>query len=187
MHQRTSNDKLLNADEVSKPEIRYGSQQKLSLRQAKRGDSGLVQTADQARDDRVGHVMRAFIASIFLVPKFQRLSYRCAIALYLLILILGSIPGARVDIGQYASGGALHSVAYSILTVLLFSGNKGNRSERAVKSVFTIMAMGALDEYVQSFFPYRNADVMDWAVDVISGLVIATTLWTLWPRIIDSE
>jgi len=131
--------------------------------------------------------MRAFIATIFLVPKFQRLSYRCAIALYLLILILGSIPGARADIGQYAAGVVLHSVTYSILTLLLFSGNKGSRSERAVKAVLTIMAMGALDEYVQSFFPYRSADVMDWTVDVISGIVSASMLWTLWPRFIDSE
>jgi hypothetical protein len=161
--------------------------EKLSSFQARRGDSVLGQTVGQALDDRVGHVMRAFLANIFLVPKFQRLSYRCAIALYLLILILGSIPGARADIGQYAAGGVLHSVAYSILALLLFSGNKGNRSERALKSVLTIMAMGALDEYVQSFFPYRSADVMDWAVDVISGIVTATVLWTLWPRIIDAE
>ncbi|MBL0167978.1 MAG: VanZ family protein [Propionivibrio sp.] len=131
--------------------------------------------------------MRAFIANIFLVPKFQRLSYRCAIALYLLIIILGSIPGARQDIGQYAGGVLLHFVTYSILALLLFSGFNGSRSERALKSVLTIMAMGALDEYVQSFFPYRSADVMDWAVDVISGIVTATVLWTLWPRIIDAE
>jgi VanZ family protein len=131
--------------------------------------------------------MRALIANIFVVPKFQKLSYRCAIALYLLILILGSMPGARADIGQYATGVVLHSVAYSILTVLLFSGNNGNRSERAVKTVLTIMAMGAFDEYVQSFFPYRSADVMDWAVDVSSGIVSATLLWTLWPRFIDAE
>jgi len=74
-----------------------------------------------------------------------------------------------------------------MFNLLLFSGNKGNRTERVVKSVLTIMAMGALDEYVQSFFPYRSSDVMDWTVDVISGIVSATMLWTLWPRFIDSE
>lgn len=131
--------------------------------------------------------MRFFIANIFLVPKFQRLSYRCAIALYLLILIFGSIPGARDNIGQYAGGVLLHFVTYSFLALLLFSGNKGSRFERAVKSVLTIMAMGALDEYVQSFFPYRSADVMDWTVDVSAGIVSATLLWALWPRIIDAE
>ena len=131
--------------------------------------------------------MRALIANIFLVPKFQRLSYRCAIALYLLILILGSIPGARADIGHYAGGVVLHFVTYSILALLLFSGNKGSRSARALKSVLTIMAMGAFDAYVQSFFPYRSANVMDWTIDVSAGIVIATLLWTLWPRIIEAQ
>ena len=142
----------------------HGRSEMLSSLQARREDSGSGRTVGQARNDRVGHVMRALIANIFLVPKFQRLSYRCAIALYLLILILGSIPGARAEIGHYAGGVVLHSVAYSILALLLFSGNTGNRSERALKSVLTIMAMGALDEFVQSLFPYRSADVMDWAV-----------------------
>lgn len=131
--------------------------------------------------------MRSFIANIFLVPKFQRLSYRCAIAVYLSILIFGSIPGARDDIGQYASGVLLHFVAYSILALLLFSGSKGGRNERAVKSVLTIIAMGALDEYLQSFFPYRGADVMDWTVDVIAGFVSATLLWTLWSKLVDAS
>jgi VanZ family protein len=49
------------------------------------------------------------------------------------------------------------------------------------------MAMGALDEYVQSFFPYRSADVMDWVVDVSAGIFSAAILRTLWPRFIDSE
>jgi hypothetical protein len=148
---------------------------------------GILFSTGHARENQTGRVMRAFPANILLVPRFQLLSYRCAIVLYLSILIFGSIPGARDDIGQYASGGVLHAVAYSILTLLLFSGSTGNRSERAVKSVLTIMAMGAFDEYVQSFFPYRAADVMDWMVDVIAGFVSAAMLWALWPRLIDSE
>lgn len=131
--------------------------------------------------------MGAFPASLFLVPRFQLLAYRCAIALYLTILIFGSIPGARAGIGQYAPGGVLHAVAYSILTLLLFSGSTGNRSVRAIKSVLTILAMGAFDEYVQSFFSYRGADVMDWMLDVIAGIVCASMLWILWPRLVDAE
>lgn len=131
--------------------------------------------------------MLASTARILLEPRFQRISYRCAIVLYLSILIFGSIPGARADIAHYAPGGVLHSVAYSVLTALLFSGQTGNRAERAVTAVLTIMALGAFDEYVQSFFPYRSANVMDWAVDVIAGISSAALLWIVWPKLVDSS
>ncbi len=130
-------------------------------------------------------MMPAFLVRIFLEPRLQALCYRCAIVIYLSILIFGSIPGARSNIGEYAPGGVLHFVAYSTLLLLVFAGSSGNRSQRALKSVLTIMAMGACDEYVQSFFTYRGADVIDWAVDVMAGLVTAATLWTLWPRFIE--
>jgi hypothetical protein len=130
---------------------------------------------------------RAFIASIFLAPKLQQVCYRCAIVLYLSILIFGSIPGARSGLGEYASGGVLHFLAYSILLLLSFAASNGNRSERAVKSILAVMAMGAFDEYVQSFFPYRGADVRDWAVDVMAGVLTAATLWMLWPILVEPE
>jgi VanZ family protein len=40
--------------------------------------------------------------------------------------------------------------------------------------------MGGLDEYVQSFWPYRTAAVSDWLVDVVSGAVISIVLWKYW-------
>jgi VanZ family protein len=50
-----------------------------------------------------------------------------------------------------------------------------------VKAVLTIAAMGALDEYIQSFFPYRHGSVGDW-VDVSAAMVTACSLYWLWQR-----
>jgi VanZ family protein len=124
-------------------------------------------------------IVRTMLKQILLTDTHGRLRYWTAITLYLLILILGSLPGARQDIGQVASGLILHSIAYAGLTFCCFTGGSGLR---AVKAVLTIAAMGALDEYIQSFFPYRHGSVGDWAVDVSAAMVTACSLYWLWQR-----
>lgn len=120
---------------------------------------------------------------LFIAPAYATLRLRCAAFLYLAILVLGSIPGARADIGHVASGGVLHSVAYSGLTLLIFGGLAAARGQRAITAVAAIAAMGALDECVQSFFPYRGAAVGDWLVDCSAAIVTATLLYLMWPRL----
>jgi len=105
--------------------------------------------------------------------------------MFILIVVIGSLPGAREDIGQLASGGVLHSIAYAILAMLTFIGGNGNESRRALWTVLKVAAMGAIDECVQSFFPYRTAAVGDWLVDLTAGAVISITLWKLWPKLIN--
>lgn len=122
------------------------------------------------------------LKQILLTSSHARLRYWTAITLYLLILILGSIPGARQDIGEVAPGVILHSLAYAGLTFLLFTGGTGTLALRAAKAVLTIAVMGALDEYVQSFFPYRHGAVSDWLVDCQAALVVAAFMWALWSR-----
>ena len=95
----------------------------------------------------------AKISTVVLSPNFQRLCQRSAIVFFLLIVVIGNLPRAREDIGQYASGLVLHSVAYAILALLIAVGGSGNGSQRAIKATLTIMVMGALDESAQSFFP----------------------------------
>ena len=126
--------------------------------------------------------MFTLLETIFVTTQFQKLRYRCAIALYVLILMLGSVPGARSEAGEYASGLVLHSMAYAVLTFLLFTGSNGTPFQRAVKSVLTVMAMGALDEIVQSFLPYRNGAIFDWLVDCNATLVTSAILWAAWPK-----
>ena len=119
---------------------------------------------------------------LLLTPSHARLRYWSAIVLYLMILVIGSIPGARKDIGDVASGLVLHSCAYAGLTFLLFTGSRGEAASRALKAVLTIALMGALDEYVQSFFPYRHGAVSDWLVDCSASLLMAGAMWLLWSR-----
>jgi VanZ family protein len=120
------------------------------------------------------------IKQLLLTSSYSRLRYWTAIVLYLMILVLGSIPGARQDIGTVAPGIILHSLAYAGLTFLLFTGGKGSLAQRAGKAVLTIAMMGALDEVVQSFFPYRHGAVSDWLVDCNAALLTAAFMWALW-------
>ena len=122
------------------------------------------------------------IKQIILSSSHARLRYWTAISLFVAILVLGSLPGARQEIGQVASGVLLHSTAYAGLTFLLFTGSTGTLVQRAVKSVLTIAAMGALDEYVQSFFPYRHGAVSDWLVDCSAALLMTLVMCVLWSR-----
>ncbi|WP_195764029.1 VanZ family protein [Pseudoduganella rivuli] len=126
--------------------------------------------------------MLNLLHQIVLTPAHANLRYRTALTLYSLILILGSIPGARQDIGQVASGLILHSCAYAGITFLLFTGGSGSLKARAVKAVLTVAAMGAVDEVIQSFLPYRHGAVGDWLVDVTSAIVAAAVMWGMWKR-----
>jgi VanZ family protein len=124
---------------------------------------------------------RQRIACILWSLKFQRLCYTGAVAMFVSIVVIGSLPGARADLGNFASGAVLHSVAYAILGLLTFIGGNGSNSRRTFWTVLKVAAMGAIDECVQSFFPYRTAAVGDWLIDVTAGAVISVMLWKYWP------
>ena len=126
--------------------------------------------------------MPAFLNLLVLDPKLRKLRCAVAIALYLTIVVVGSIPGARADIGHYAPGVVLHSLAYAALAFLWFTGSSGSAAARAAKAVLAVAAMGAGDEFVQSFFPYRGADVHDWMVDCSAAIVTSALLWALLPK-----
>ncbi len=129
--------------------------------------------------------MLALLRLLFIDPPLARLRLRCASVLYIAILVLGSVPGARADIGQVASGWVLHSLAYAGLALLIFGGADARfgRGARALIAFASIAAMGALDETVQSFFPYRGAAVGDWLIDCAAAAVTASLLYLLWPRL----
>jgi VanZ family protein len=126
--------------------------------------------------------MPALLSTLVLDPKLRTLRRACAILMYLTIVVWGSIPGARAQIGQYAPGLVLHSVAYAVLAFLWFTGSAGSAPARAAKAVLAVAVMGAGDEFVQSFFPYRGAAVGDWMVDCTAALVMSVLLWIVWPK-----
>jgi VanZ family protein len=125
--------------------------------------------------------MQQFLTLLVLDERLRPRRFQAALAMFTLILIAGSIPGARAEIGHLASGLILHSIAYAILTFLLFTGTRGSRTARALRAVLTVAAMGAADELLQSMLPYRVGALGDWIVDVSAALVCASLLWTLLP------
>lgn len=126
--------------------------------------------------------MPALFYLLVLDPAVRKFRLGLAIALYLAIVIIGSIPGERHAIGALASGVVLHSIAYAGLATLWFTGSTGDGAQRALKAVFAVALMGAGDEFVQSFFPYRGAAVGDWLVDCVAAVVAATVLWAVLPK-----
>jgi hypothetical protein len=115
-------------------------------------------------------------------PRLRFACLACAALIYLAIVVTGNIPGARADIGQYAPGVVLHSSAYAVLACLCFLGSTGGPGARAVKAVLAVALMGAGDEFIQSFFPYRGADVRDWAVDCGSAILVSLLLCLVLPK-----
>lgn len=128
--------------------------------------------------------MLATLSQLCFAERHERLRFRTALFLYALVIIIGDIPGTRADVGQYASGVVLHSFGYGVLALLLFSGIAGGVGHRAALSVLMVAAMGALDEFIQSFLPYRRGAVSDWLVDITAAMLVAAFLYFLWPRMV---
>jgi VanZ family protein len=131
--------------------------------------------------------MAATLSSLLLHPRLRRLCLAAAVLMYLAIITTGNIPGARADIGQYAPGPVLHSIAYAVLAGLWFIGSRGSAVARAAKAVLAVAVMGALDEAIQSYFPYRGADVRDWMVDCAAAIIASGLLCFLLPKALLDE
>jgi VanZ family protein len=131
----------------------------------------------------VASVMPAILSLLLLDPKLRVLRCALAIAFYVAIIVMGSIPGARAEVGEYAPGAVLHSLAYSALAFLWFTGSSGSPGARAGKAMLAVAVMGAVDELVQSFFPYRGAAVGDWLVDCAAAAATCALLWAVLPRL----
>ncbi len=124
----------------------------------------------------------SLLAILLLDPHWRKWRLRTALLLYAAILVMGSVPGARAEIGLVASGVVLHSLAYGLLALLLFGGTSGTPAVRAAKAVAGVIAMGAGDEFLQSFLPYRHGDIRDWVVDVSAALITSALLLAFAPR-----
>jgi hypothetical protein len=126
--------------------------------------------------------MTAMLSQLLMHPRLRFACITCAILMYLMIVVAGNIPGARADIGRFAPGVVLHSMAYAVLACLCFLGSTGSAAARAVKAVLAVALMGAGDEFIQSFFPYRGADVRDWAVDCTAAVLAVLALCAVLPK-----
>jgi VanZ family protein len=122
--------------------------------------------------------MRAFVTLLIPDEQYERFMFRSAWLIYAAVIVLGSIPGARTEIGEVASGLVLHFFTYAFIALLLACGTRGRPARKAIKAFVIVALMGAFDEVVQSFFPYRTAAFTDWYVDMSAGFLIAILYWT---------
>ena len=126
--------------------------------------------------------MPAFLSLLLLDPRLRSARIKAALLLYAGVIVAGSIPGARAEVGEFAPGVVLHGLTYAFLTLLWFLGSTGSGPVRAAKAVLAIALMGAGDELVQGFLPYRSGDVRDWMVDVSAALLTSTLLAVIVPQ-----
>jgi VanZ family protein len=115
-------------------------------------------------------------------PRYRKPAFRAAFAIYAAVLVFGSLPGARAEVGEYASGLLLHALTYGMIALLLFNGTAGGFRRKAASAFLTVAAMGAGDEWIQSFFPYRTASAGDWLVDVGAAFLMCVVLYLNWPK-----
>ena len=99
-----------------------------------------------------------------------------ASAFFILLVALGSIPGAANAMSEHYGDKLLHTLAYGVMSALYFHAYRGSKLARSSYTLATITLLGALDETVQSFLPYRNASLADWCFDVASALLIVLLL-----------
>jgi hypothetical protein len=122
--------------------------------------------------------MLNFIVRLLTEERYRRWRFSFSFILYFLMIGVGSIPDARQDIGEVASGFVLHALAYGTITFFLFTGLDFALLRRALCTFLIVALMGALDEVIQSFFPYRRGAIQDWYVDVSACIFMLTILVT---------
>ena len=106
----------------------------------------------------------------------RKLWFGAASGFFMLLVALGSIPGAANALSQRYGDKLLHTLAYGFIAALYFHAYRGSKLTRSCNTVFTIALLGALDETGQSFLPYRNASLADWCFDMASALLIVALL-----------
>ncbi|MEQ8788934.1 MAG: VanZ family protein [Pirellulaceae bacterium] len=108
-----------------------------------------------------GRSIRLAVAGVLLA------GYWLALFVATHIPLRDALPGAGFD-------KVLHAAAYAGLAFLLATvvGLLGRLSWRGYLVILALVALyGAIDEAMQTAVPGRSADAMDWAADVIGGLI----------------
>lgn len=98
---------------------------------------------------------------------------RCLIAacaFFALMVAMGAIPGEATALSAKVPDKLLHFTAYAGLSGLIYDGLAGGKTSRALRTLLLIALLGGLDEAIQSFMPYRSADLADWAFDMLAAL-----------------
>lgn len=115
-------------------------------------------------------------------PGYRRTRLYGNFLLFCLMLILGTVPGARTLVGQFAPELVLHAGMYATLTLLLYTAGRAAPFLRSMGVLITIAIMAAIDEGLQGLLPYREASVRDWMIDVVAAFVMTSMLYLIEKR-----
>lgn len=121
--------------------------------------------------------MRSLVTRFIPDEHYERSMFGLGWLLYLAVIVFGSIPGARAEFNDVASGVTLHLIVYSCIAFLLACGAQGSAVRKAAVSFLLVATMGAFDEAVQSLLPYRHGAAADWGIDVIAAFLAASLYW----------
>ncbi|MGO4154123.1 VanZ family protein [Cupriavidus sp. YAF13] len=102
-----------------------------------------------------------------------------AAAFYLLMLLVGNQPGNAQAMSQEYGDKNLHLVAYACIAGAI---HLSFTRYRAATTLTGIALLGGLDEFIQSFFPYRSSDLADLLTDLLAA-VAAIVLISLARRL----
>ncbi|CAB5511776.1 hypothetical protein LMG26857_01064 [Achromobacter anxifer] len=96
-------------------------------------------------------------------PGMARICLPLAAVFFAVLITVGNLPGLAAEMSDAFGDKRLHLAAYAFLTSLIyFSVNR----RPALVALLGATALGALDEAIQSFFPYRQADLLDLLADI---------------------
>ncbi|KWR90407.1 VanZ family protein [Cupriavidus sp. IDO] len=108
-----------------------------------------------------------------LVTPRGRLYLAAAIAFFLTMLVVGSIPGKAQALNREYGDKLMHLCAYACLAGAIFLAFSRHR---AVITLASVAMLGSLDEIIQGFFPYRSSNLADLLTDLAAALAAIAVL-----------
>jgi len=93
-----------------------------------------------------------------------------AMMLFMLMVVLGAIPGKAQELTTAVHDKLLHFLAYGLLSALIYGGLPTSPVTRCIATLIAVASLGAIDEAIQALLPYREASWFDWEVDMMAAL-----------------
>lgn len=99
-----------------------------------------------------------------------------ALIFFLLMIIVGSLPGNAQALTEKINDKILHFLAYSLLTALIYLSLSTTHLRKFTLTLSIIAILAMTDELIQSTMTFRNASLYDLSVDILAASLIASCL-----------
>ncbi len=126
---------------------------------------------------RIDHPSHVQLSARPVLPLRWHIGWLLALAgFFLLMVLLGSVPGQAQALSDRYGDKLLHTLAYGFMAILCHRSLHAPRTLHALLTVGVIALLGLLDESLQSLLPYRNASILDWCFDIGAAAIVAALL-----------